>query len=154
MSTRPASTNKKIVSATSNNAEKEVQPVSRYELAILYHPDLEVDLTKAEEKVVKIITEKSGKIVSSDNWGKKKLAYPIKKQDHAVYIFYTVELLPQNVGKVEAVLNITEEVIRYMIIRPDLKAIDKAAKLKVEKAEKAALRNGSEDSEDKDETKE
>lgn len=131
----------------------EVKIANQYEIAVLYHPDLEVDLTKAEEKVTKILTEKGGKIVATDNWGKKKLAYTIKKQDHAVYVFYTALIAPENIGKIEYSLNITEEVVRYLITKPDLKAIEKASNLKAEKAEKFAERNGKE-SEDKDEAEE
>jgi ribosomal protein S6 len=81
-----------------------------------------------------------GKIVNADNWGKRKLAYAIKKNEHAVYVFYTVELPAENVRKVESILNITDEVIRFLITRPDLKAIAKADALKAEKARKAAER--------------
>lgn len=112
----------------------------QYELAVLYHPDLEVDLTKAEERVKKIIADNGGKVVKDDNWGKRKLAYPIKGNEHAIYVFYTVELPGEAVQKVESTLNIAGEVIRFLISRPDLKAIAKAEVMKAEKAEQAAKR--------------
>jgi small subunit ribosomal protein S6 len=125
--------------------------MNQYEVAVLYHPDLEVDLTKAEEKVTKIFTDNGGKVVATDNWGKRKLAYTIKKSEFAVYVFYTVELPALSVRKVESVLNITDEVIRFMITRPDLKAIAKAEALKAEKAQKLAERgeNASDDEDEK-----
>lgn len=113
---------------------------SQYEIAVLYHPDLEVDLTKAEEKVTKIFTDNGGKVTATDNWGKRKLLYTIKKLDHAVYVFYTVEMPGENVKKVESILNITDEIIRYLLVKPDLKKIAKAEAAKAEKAEKAAAR--------------
>ncbi len=125
--------------------------ISQYEIAILYHPDLEVDLTKAEEKVTKIVTDNGGKVTATDNWGKRKLMYPIKKQEHAIYVFYTVEMPGENVKKVESILNITDEVIRYLLTKPDLKAIAKAEAAKAEKAKKAAERGDSADSDEKDE---
>lgn len=114
--------------------------MNQYEIAVIYHPDLEVDLSKAEEKVAKIITSNGGKIVKTDNWGKRKLAYTIKKQDFGLYVFYTVEMPGEGVKKVESTLNITDEVIRYLIVRPDLKAIAKAEATKADKAKKAAER--------------
>ncbi|MEK7603180.1 MAG: 30S ribosomal protein S6 [Patescibacteria group bacterium] len=114
--------------------------MSQYEIAVLYHPDLEVDLTKAEERVTKIIAENGGKVLGIDNWGKKKLAYPVKKLEHAIYVFYSVELMPESIQKMESLLNITDEVIRYLVTKPDLKAIAKAGALKAEKAKKAAER--------------
>jgi small subunit ribosomal protein S6 len=124
--------------------------LNQYEIAVLYHPDLEVDLTKAEERVTKIIADNGGKIVATDNWGKRKLAYTINKQEHAVYVFYTVELPAEGVKKVESTLNITDEVIRYLIVRPDLKAIAKAEAAKAEKAKKAAERGDRADDEDEE----
>lgn len=121
--------------------------MNQYEIAVLFDPQLEIDLSKPTAKVEKIFTDNKGKIIKTDNWGKKKLAYTIKKQDHAVYVFYTVELPAETVAKVESTLNITDEVIRYLITRPDLKAIAKAEEAKAEKAKKAAARGETEEEE-------
>ena len=120
--------------------------MNQYEIAVLYHPDLEVDL-KAEDRVKKIFTDNGGKVTATDNWGKRKLAYTISGNEHAVYVFYTVEMPGEGVAKVESTLNITDEVIRFLITKPDLKAIAKAEAQKAEKAEKAAARTESEDDE-------
>lgn len=119
--------------------------MNQYEVAVLYHPDLEIDLQKAESRVKKIIEDNQGKITKTDNWGKRKLAYPIKKQDFAVYVFYTAELPGESVAKIEQTFNITDEIIRFLITRPDLKAIDKAEAMAAEKAKKAAERGDSEE---------
>jgi small subunit ribosomal protein S6 len=111
-----------------------------YEIAVLYHPDLEIDLDKAEGRVKKIIADNGGKISKTDNWGKRKLAYTIAKQEFAVYVFYTVEIPAENVAKVEQTFNITDEIIRFLITKPDLKAMEKAEALRAEKAKKAAER--------------
>lgn len=114
--------------------------MDQYEIAVLYHPDLEVDLSKAEDRVKKIITDNAGKVTAEDNWGKRKLAYSIKGNEHAIYVFYTVEMPGASVQKIETTLNITDEVIRFLITKPDLKAIAKAEQAKAEKAEQAAKR--------------
>jgi len=119
--------------------------MNQYEVAVLYHPDLEIDLDKATAKVEKIFTDNGGKVTNADNWGKRKLAYPIQKNEHAVYVFYTVELPPEGVRKVESTLNITDEVIRFLLTRPDLKALAKAEAAKAEKAKKAAERGEKQD---------
>jgi small subunit ribosomal protein S6 len=128
--------------------------MNQYEIAVLYHPDLEVDLTKAEDKVKKIVADNGGTITTTDNWGKRKLAYDISGNEHAIYVFYTVEMPPTNVQKVEGLLNIANEVIRFLITKPDLKAIAKAEALRAEKAEQAAKRGDRSDSSDDDETDE
>ncbi len=114
--------------------------MNQYEIAVLYDPDLEIDLEKATARVEKIFTDNGGAIKNTDNWGKRKLAYPIKKSEHAVYVFYTVELPPEAVRKIESTLNITDEVVRFLITRPDLKKIAKAEALRAEKARRAADR--------------
>lgn len=116
-----------------------------YEVAVLFHPDLEIDLAKPQAKVEKIITDNGGKITKTDSWGKKKLAYQIARQDHAIYLFYTVEMPADAVRKIEAAFNITDEIIRYLITRPDQKAIAKAEAIRAEKAAKAAARGESND---------
>lgn len=128
--------------------------MNQYEIAVLYHPDLEVDLTKAEDRVTKIIADNGGKITATDNWGKRKLAYAIKGNEHAVYVFYTVDMPGTGVQKAESTLNITDEVIRFLITKPDLKAIAKAEAAKAEKAEQAAKRgdHGDDDKDKEDES--
>ncbi len=148
----PASTGR--VSSSADEQDSAVRgSVNQYEIAVLYHPDLEIDMEKASKKVEKIITDNGGKITKSDNWGKRKLAYTIKKLDHAVYVFYTVDMPGENVGKVEQIFNITDEIIRFLITRPDLKAMAKAEALKAEKAKKAAER-GDRDDADREEDSE
>ncbi len=128
--------------------------MNQYEIAVVYHPDLEVDLSKAEAKVQKIITDNGGNVTATDNWGKRKLAYTIAKQEHGIYVFYTVEMPGTGVAKVESTLNITDEVIRFLITRPDLKAIAKAEAAKAEKAAKAAERGDRADDDEKEESEE
>lgn len=125
--------------------------MNQYEIAVLYHPDLEVDLTKAEDKITKIITDNGGAVTATDNWGKRKLAYDIKGNEHAVYVFYSVDVPPAGVLKIEATLNITDEVIRFLITKPDVKRIAKAEAAKAIKAEQAAKRGDRSDDEAKDE---
>ncbi|HSW85181.1 MAG TPA: 30S ribosomal protein S6 [Candidatus Saccharimonadales bacterium] len=128
--------------------------MNQYEIAVIYHPDLEAHLSKGEERVQKIVADNGGKVISNDNWGKRKLAYPIKGSEHGVYVFYTVELPGTVVSKVENTLNITDEIIRFLITRIDHKAIAKAEAAKAVKAEQAAKRGERGDEEDKDEEKE
>ena len=109
-----------------------------YEVAIVYHPSLEVDLTKAEERIKNILKDNEAEIKSVDNWGKQKLAYKIKGNDFGIYVFYTVDIFPQNVSKIDGLLNITDEVIRHLITKPDLEAKAQALELQKEKDDRNA----------------
>ena len=93
-----------------------------YELTVLIHPDLEVDLEAPLEKVRKLVTDNGGKIVSEDNWGKKRLAYRIDGQNFAVYVYFDVELPAEAPLKISNTLNITDEVLRYLLVKVDHKA--------------------------------
>jgi small subunit ribosomal protein S6 len=122
--------------------------MEQYELAALYHPDLEIDLDKAEKQVTKLVTEAGGKITATDNWGKRKLAYTIAGHEHAVYVFYTLEMPTSGVKQLNDALNITDEVIRFLISRPDLKAIAKAEDMKASRDKRVAKMGADDESDD------
>jgi small subunit ribosomal protein S6 len=92
-----------------------------YELTVLIHPDLEVDIDTPLAKVRDIIKNAGGTITVEDNWGKKKLMYTIKKQDFAVYVYMQVALPPEALLKISNTLNITDEVLRYLLVTVDEK---------------------------------
>lgn len=96
--------------------------MKEYELTVLIHPDLEVDLDTPLAKVRDIVTGAGGKITKEDNWGKKKLAYPIKREEFAVYVYMDVELPADAPLKISNTLNITDEVLRYLLVKVDEKA--------------------------------
>lgn len=108
--------------------------MNKYEITVLYDPSLEVDLGKAEEQITKIFTTNNGKVIDRETWGKRKLAYAIKKQEYAIYVIYTVELSGPDVAKVETTLNITNEIIRYLIVKPDYKGREFAESEKIRKS--------------------
>lgn len=128
--------------------------MNQYEVAILYHPDLEVDLSKAEEKVLKLLQDDGGKVLKTDNWGKRSLAYSIKGNEQAVYVFYNVELDPKSISSIEKTLNITNEVIRFLITKVDLKAQAKAEAKKAQKAEQLKELESRQEKQDEDLEKE
>jgi small subunit ribosomal protein S6 len=87
-----------------------------YELVVLLHPDLEIDVESPIKKVEGIITAAGGKVAKRDNWGKKRLAYRIKHQDFAIYVYFEVELPTEAVRSVESTLLITDEVLRHILV--------------------------------------
>ncbi|HWT40841.1 MAG TPA: 30S ribosomal protein S6 [Dongiaceae bacterium] len=95
--------------------------MKEYELTVLIHPDLEADLEAPLSKVRDIVTSAGGKITREDNWGKKKLQYAIKREEFAVYVYMDVELPADAPLKISNVLNITDEVLRYLLVKVDPK---------------------------------
>ncbi len=97
--------------------------MKEYELTVLIHPDLEVDLETPLTKVRDIIKSAGGEITREDNWGKKRLAYSIKREDFAVYAYFNVKLPADAPLKISTTLNITDEVLRYLLVAVDEKGI-------------------------------
>ena len=95
--------------------------MKEYELTVLIHPDLETDLDAPLTTVRELVTNNGGKIIKEDAWGKKKLAYKINGQDFAVYHYMEVELPADAPLKISNTLNITDSVIRYLLVKADLK---------------------------------
>jgi len=95
--------------------------MKEYELTVLIHPDLESDIETPLAKVRDIIKSAGGKVTREDNWGKKKLAYKINREDFAVYVYMDVELPADAPLKISNTLNITDEVLRYLLVTVDEK---------------------------------
>ncbi len=128
--------------------------MKEYELTVLIHPDLETDLETPLTKVRKIIKAAGGEIAIEDNWGKKKLAYKINKEDFAVYVYMDVKLPAEAPLKISNTLNITDEVLRYLLVSVD----EKGRRLIAEDKKRASTRGDddrdSRDSRDSRDTKE
>lgn len=87
-----------------------------YELVALLHPDLEIDVDAPVAKVEALVAAVGGKVTKRDNWGKKRLAYRIKRQDFAIYIYFELDLETEKVRELESTILITEEVLRHMLV--------------------------------------
>ena len=115
--------------------------MKEYELTVLIHPDLETDLDKALGKVKSLVTDNGGEIIKEDNWGKKKLAYQIRREDFAIYVYFEVNLPADAPLKISNTLNITDEVLRYLLVKAD----DKARQALAEQKEREAKSESEED---------
>lgn len=88
----------------------------KYEVVIILHPELDENaLNEALEKVKGWITAAGGNISKVDAWGKRRLAYIIRKQREGVYYLINAELSPAFAGELDRNLRFHEPVIRYMI---------------------------------------
>jgi small subunit ribosomal protein S6 len=120
-----------------------------YELVVLLHPDLEIDVETPIKKVENLVTAVGGQVIKRDNWGKRRLAYKIKKQDFAIYVYFEIKVDPSKVRELENTILITEEVLRHILVVhiEDDKKTEKASKEdQPEKAEKPAKSEDKSDS--------
>jgi small subunit ribosomal protein S6 len=112
--------------------------MKEYELTVLIHPDLEADLETPLTKVRDIIKNAGGTIIREDNWGKKKLAYPIRREEFGIYVYMDVELPADAPLKISNIFNITDEVLRYLLVTVN----EKARKALAAEQERATERAG------------
>lgn len=99
-----------------------------YELTVLIHPDLEMNLEPATSKIKSLIEKNGGKITKEENDGKKRLAYDVKGQSFAVYYYYEVSLPADAPAKIKSTLNITDEVLRHLLVKVDERKLKAEAK--------------------------
>jgi small subunit ribosomal protein S6 len=92
----------------------------KYELTFIIHPEVEEkEVESVVEKVRKIIGDDGGKVTDVNHWGRRRLAYPIKKQLEGYYVVMRVELEPSAINELERKLSLTEEVIRHLLVRTE-----------------------------------
>ena len=104
-----------------------------YELLLIITPDHDENEAKALTDQVKGIIENGGTLLKLDPWGKKRLAYPIRKRREGYYVLYIFESAPSFVAELNQALHIIEAVLRYMIVQYE----DDIDKLKAELAAEA-----------------
>ena len=68
------------------------------------------------EKMKELIT-KNGELVNIDEWGKKTLAYEIKKQKEGFYIVFTFTAKPESMSEMDRILRLDERVLKYIVVK-------------------------------------
>ena len=94
--------------------------MNKYELAVVVSAKLEDDDRAATiEKVKEIISKHGGTITNVDEWGKKRLAYEVRKMKEAFYYFIQFEGEATVPAESESRVRIMENVVRYLCVRQD-----------------------------------
>ncbi len=101
----------------------------KYEIGFILNPEtVEEEIKKIIDSVVAIIKKAKGTIENVDEWGRRKLAYPIKKHVEGYYVFINTEVGGSAFLNIERRLKLTEKVLRFVVLRLDDK-LKKANKL-------------------------
>jgi small subunit ribosomal protein S6 len=89
-----------------------------YEMIMIIHPDLdETAFTEVVQRVTGWITEDGGEVLKTDLWGKRELAYPIRKLSQGQYVLLQIKMAPQSGFQLERNLRYLEPVIRYILTK-------------------------------------
>jgi small subunit ribosomal protein S6 len=107
--------------APKENVKKAAAPtgdVNDYELVVIVTPEATEEKLEARlNGISQYITGHGGAVVSVDKWGKRRLAYPIKKSFEGNYIVFKFSLPPKASHELENNLRISEDLLRYLMVR-------------------------------------
>lgn len=109
----------------------------QYETGFVLSPGLsEEEATQFVQQMADIVAQKKGRMVKQDIWGKRRLAYPIKKFNEGIYVFFVYEGPGDVSAELERRFKQTDTVIRFLTVKKDQK--DQARRKKKRSAEEAA----------------
>ncbi len=118
-----------------------------YEIVALVHPDQSEQQDEIINRYRRIVEDSGGKVHRCEDWGRRKLAYPIQKLFKAGYFLLNVECEPEVKAEIENLFRYNDSIIRSLILRKDgpvteqspiLTQIIKKKAEEKEQAEKAA----------------
>ncbi len=90
----------------------------QYELVFILQGDLdEATLETAVETVQTLITNAKGEIVKTERWGKRRMAYPIRKMNEGYYTFISFHHNPEEIVNLNRSLGYNEQVLRSIVVR-------------------------------------
>ena len=94
--------------------------MNKYELALIVNAKIEDEVRAATvEKAKDYVTKAGGSITNVEEWGKKRLAYEIQHMKEGFYYFIQFDAEPEVPGKVEQVVRIMDNVLRYLCVRQE-----------------------------------
>jgi small subunit ribosomal protein S6 len=91
-----------------------------YEFMYIVSPEVDAeDLEQITDKVGQMIADGGGEVMRLASWSRRRLAYPIRKFREGHYVLTHLQMDPQAVTGLKAKLALTEEVIRYLLVRTE-----------------------------------
>lgn len=93
--------------------------MNKYESVVIINPNIEEEATKSLVAKFTDLINKNGKVEKVDELGKKKLAYEIKKQKEGYYVVFYFEANPNSITELERVYRITDEVMKFIVVRQE-----------------------------------
>ncbi len=92
--------------------------MNHYELMVIYSPNLTEDEQRQQfQQVEELLKHENARINLVDHWGKRKLAYLVKKQRQGIYDWFYFELDPSRISEIDRKLKMSEVILRFMIIK-------------------------------------
>jgi small subunit ribosomal protein S6 len=100
--------------------QKEVNSMRNYEVMYIQRPDIEEEKRKSNvDRFNAVITDRGGELTKVNEMGKRRLAYEIDKLREGYYVLVNLQANPDAVSELERIMKISDDVVRYLIIRED-----------------------------------
>jgi small subunit ribosomal protein S6 len=89
-----------------------------YELVAIISPEVDEEgVSKIVDKVTQSINSRGGTVEEIKKWGKRKLAYPVRKFMEADYVLARFKLMPKSVKALETEINAFGDILRYLVVK-------------------------------------
>lgn len=90
----------------------------KYETIFIFSPELDdTAIDEGLKKVEDLVTKNSGSIIKTEQWGKKRLAYPVKKHIYGYYVLMQLDAPPKLISDLERHYRLTENIIKYLTLK-------------------------------------
>ncbi|MBO7138690.1 MAG: 30S ribosomal protein S6 [Bacteroidaceae bacterium] len=111
--------------------------MNQYETVFILTPVLsDEQMKEAVEKFKDVLTNAGAEIISEENWGLKKFAYPIDKKTTGFYVLIEFNAAPETIKTLEIAYRRDEKVLRYLTVKMEKYAAEYAAKRRSNKSNK------------------
>lgn len=89
-----------------------------YELTVILPAELE-DHKAAADEIAEVVRGLGAEVEKIDLWGKKRFAYPVKKQQEGFYVLFTMKISPDQIKELDRVLGLRQQVLRHLVVSCD-----------------------------------
>ncbi|HET8851914.1 MAG TPA: 30S ribosomal protein S6 [Ktedonobacteraceae bacterium] len=97
-----------------------------YEIGFILNPEVSEEQTRTIlERIEQIVARYDGQVIKVNQWGRRRLAYPIEHHRDGFYVFIDTILTPETVSELDRTLKVSEEVLRHLIKKRDPKTVQK-----------------------------
>jgi small subunit ribosomal protein S6 len=91
-----------------------------YELMVILDPELEErTVAPTMEKFLDVVRKSGGSVENTETWGRRRLAYEIKKKTEGIYVVVDMTATPETAKELDRQLNLNESVLRTKLVRPE-----------------------------------
>lgn len=119
-----------------------------YEFMYIVNPEVEADdLQEVTARLGQMIADGGGEVLRLESWGRRRLAYPIRRYHEGHYVVAYIQLDPEAIAGLKGRLALTEEVIRYLLVKIDAIPSEAAPTVPREEPERARRAPDDEDEE-------